>query len=56
MAVTFHHVHVRCEDLDGAVSYYEKMFDGKVLETVDVRGLKSSVWRLAGNGSSSHQN
>ncbi len=40
MAVTFHHVHVRCEDLDNAVSYYEKMFDGKVLETVDVRGLK----------------
>ncbi len=40
MAVKFHHVHLRCEDLDSAVSYYEKMFDGKVVETVDVRGLK----------------
>ncbi len=40
MALTFHHVHLRCEDLEGAVGYYEKMFDGEVLETVDVRGLK----------------
>ena len=40
MAVTFHHVHLRCEDLAGSVSYYEKIFDGKVLETVNVGGLK----------------
>ncbi|RKU30558.1 hypothetical protein C6495_13085 [Candidatus Poribacteria bacterium] len=40
MAYTFHHVHLRCEDLGGAVQYYEKMFDGKVTETVEVRGLK----------------
>lgn len=37
---TFHHIHLRCEDLDGAVAYYEKMFDGKVTDTVEVRGLK----------------
>ena len=35
MAVTFHHVHLRCEDLEGAVRYYEEMFDGKVDETVE---------------------
>ena len=40
MAFTFHHVHLRCEDLEGAVRYYEEMFDGKVDETVEVRGLK----------------
>ena len=40
MAYTFHHVHLRCEDLEGAIEYYEKMFDGKVTDTVDVRGLK----------------
>lgn len=38
--LTFHHIHLRCEDLDGAVAYYEKMFDGKVTDTVEVRGLK----------------
>ncbi len=40
MAFTFHHIHLRCEDLDAAVAYYEKMFDGKVTDTVEVRGLK----------------
>ena len=40
MAVMFHHVHIRCEDLDGAISYYENIFDGKVLETADVGGVK----------------
>jgi lactoylglutathione lyase len=39
MSLTFHHVHLRCEDLEGAVAYYEKMFDGKVTERVEVRGL-----------------
>ena len=40
MAFTFHHIHIRCEDLDGAIGFYEKMFDGKVTDTVEVRGLK----------------
>lgn len=40
MAYTFHHIHLRCEDLEGAIEYYENMFDGKVTDTVDVRGLK----------------
>ena len=48
MAVTFHHVHLRCEDLDGAVSYYEKIFDGKVLETADVGGLKVVRMEIGG--------
>ena len=41
MAVTFHHVHLRCEDLEGAVRYYEEMFDGKVDETVEVPWIKN---------------
>ncbi len=40
MAYTFHHIHLRCEDLDGAIQFYEKMLDGKVTDTVEVRGLK----------------
>lgn len=39
MAYTFHHVHLRCEDLEGAIAYYEKMFDGKITEKIEVRGL-----------------
>ena len=48
MTVTFHHVHLRCEDLDGAVSYYENIFDGKVLETADVGGLKVVRMEIGG--------
>ena len=48
MAITFHHVHLRCKDLDGAVSYYEKIFDGKVLETADVGGLKVVRMEIGG--------
>ena len=48
MAVTFHHVHLRCEDLEGAVRYYEEMFDGKVDETVEVRGLKIVRMEIGG--------
>ena len=39
MGYTFHHVHLRCEDVEAAVAYYEKMLDGKVTERVEVRGL-----------------
>lgn len=48
MTVTFDHVHLRCEDLDGAISYYEKLFDGKVLETVDVGRLKVVRMEIGG--------
>lgn len=48
MTVMFHHVHLRCEDLDGAVSYYENIFDGKVLETADVGGLKVIRMEIGG--------
>ena len=48
MTVTFDHVHLRCEDLDGAISYYEKMFDGKVLETVDVGRLEVVRMEIGG--------
>ena len=48
MAITFHHVHLRCEDLDDTVSYYENIFDGKVLETADVGGLKVVRMEIGG--------
>ena len=44
MNCEFHHVHLRSEDLEAAVAYYEKMFDGKVTERV----LKSVAWKLSG--------
>ena len=48
MTITFDHVHLRCQDLDGAISYYEKIFDGKVLETVDVGRLKVVRMEIGG--------
>ncbi|MDE0634715.1 MAG: VOC family protein [Candidatus Poribacteria bacterium] len=48
MAITFHHVHLRCEDLDGAISYYENIFDGKVIETADVGGVKVVRMEIGG--------
>ena len=48
MTVTFHHVHLRCEDLDSTISYYENIFDGNVLETVDVGGLKVARMEIGG--------
>ena len=39
MGYTFHHVHLRCEDVEAAVAYYEKMLNGEVTERVEVRGL-----------------
>ena len=35
MGYTFHHVHVRCEDVEAAVAYYEKMLNGEVTERVE---------------------
>ena len=48
MAITFNHVHLLCEDLDGAISYYENIFDGKVIETSDVGGLKVVRMEIGG--------
>jgi catechol 2,3-dioxygenase-like lactoylglutathione lyase family enzyme len=39
MTFTPDHVHFRCEDLESAVDYYTKMFDGKILDRLEVRGL-----------------
>ena len=39
MEYTFHHIHLRCEDIEAAVAYYQKMFDGTVTERTEVRGL-----------------
>ncbi len=39
MEYTFHHIHLRCEDVEVAVAYYQKMFDGTITERTEVRGL-----------------
>ena len=48
MVFTFDHVHLRCEDLDATISYYENMFDGKVLESVDVGRLEVVRMEIGG--------
>ncbi len=48
MIYTFHHIHLRCEDLDGAIDYYQKMFDGEIIDTVEVRGLKIVKMEVGG--------
>ena len=48
MAITFNHVHLRCEDLDGTISYYENICDGTVIETADVGGLKVVRMEIGG--------
>ncbi len=48
MTYTFHHIHLRCEDLDGAIGYYQKMFDGEIIDTVEVRGLKIVKMEIGG--------
>ena len=48
MAFTFHHIHLRCEDLESAIEYYKKILDGKVTDTVEVRGLKIVKLEIGG--------
>lgn len=48
MGYTFDHVHFRCEDLEAAIDYYVKMFDGKVLNRVEVRGRRIVQLEVAG--------
>ena len=37
---TFHHVHLRCEDLEAAVDFYQTMLNGKVTERTELRGMQ----------------
>ena len=39
MEYEFHHVHLRCEDLDAAVGFYENVLDGKITERVALGGM-----------------
>ena len=39
MEYEFHHVHLRCEDLDAAVNFYENVLNGKVTEHVALGGM-----------------
>lgn len=48
MSYTFDHIHFRCEDLEAAINYYVKMFDGKVLNRVEVRGLPIAQVQVGG--------
>ncbi len=33
------HVHIRCQDLEASISYYQKMFNGEVIARLEVRGM-----------------
>ena len=35
MEYNFHHIHLRCQDLEATVAYYEKVFNGTVTERVN---------------------
>lgn len=39
MSFTLDHVHLRCSDLEAAVAYYQKMFEGKVVGRFQARGM-----------------
>ena len=48
MEYTFHHVHLRCEDLEAAVDYYERMLNGNITERAELRGM--SIVRMEVGG------
>ncbi len=39
MGYTFHHIHIRCEDLEASIDFYENVLGGKITEKVEVRGM-----------------
>lgn len=39
MSYKLDHVHLRCQDLEGAVDYYQNMFDGEVVGRFEARGM-----------------
>ncbi|MCB2192597.1 MAG: VOC family protein [Deltaproteobacteria bacterium] len=39
MSFTLDHVHLRCQDLEAAVEYYQKMFNGEVVARIVARGM-----------------
>ena len=48
MAYKFDHIHFRCEDVEASAAYYIKMFDGKILNRAEVRGLTIIQIEVAG--------
>ncbi|MBU4275649.1 MAG: VOC family protein [Proteobacteria bacterium] len=39
MSFKLDHVHLRCQDLEAAVAYYQKMFDAEVVARIEARGM-----------------
>ncbi|BEQ14670.1 VOC family protein [Desulfoferula mesophila] len=39
MELKLDHVHLRCQDLEAAVSYYQKMLGGEVVARIEARGM-----------------
>ena len=39
MGYTFHHIHIRCEELEASIDFYENVLGGKITEKVEVRGM-----------------
>ncbi|MEE2911112.1 MAG: VOC family protein [Candidatus Poribacteria bacterium] len=48
MEYKFHHIHIRCQDLEASIDYYKKMFDGVVIEQVEVRGMTIARMKVGG--------
>jgi len=48
MAYKFDHIHFRCEDVEASAAYYVKVFDGKILNRAEVRGLPIIQVEVAG--------
>jgi catechol 2,3-dioxygenase-like lactoylglutathione lyase family enzyme len=48
MAYKLDHIHFRCENLEAAADYYVKVFDGKILNRAEVRGLPIVQIEIAG--------
>ncbi len=48
MEYTFHHVHLRCEDLEAAIAFYENVLGGKITERAGARGLTFVVMDVGG--------
>ena len=39
MEYTFHHIHLRCEDLEAAIDFYKSVLGGNITEKAGARGL-----------------
>ncbi len=48
MEFTQDHIHIRCEDVEKTVAWYQKMFDAKLVAKGDAKGMPIYVTDTAG--------